>query len=170
MPASSPSATPRSRTTASREYSLGFLLADILRLIRTEFRRQATGLRLTPALARLLLYVDQCPGCSQTELAAYLDLTSATVGRMIDRLEDAGLAERRRDPADRRVWRIHLTEKAQPILIELRAIADTMIDEVMEGVDPQDRIRMHAALMALRTNLLSDEHDKANDNKEAVNG
>lgn len=150
--------------------SLGFLLNDIARLMRKRFDVRARRIGVTRAQWHTLSILKRNEGCNQGMLADLLEVEPITVGRMIDRLEDAGLVERRRDPADRRVWRIHLTEKAQPVLIELRAIADTMIDEVMDGVDPEDRIRMHAALKALRTNLLADEHDKANDNKEAVNG
>lgn len=150
--------------------SLGFLLNDIARLMRKRFDVRARRIGVTRAQWHTLSILKRNEGCNQGMLADLLEVEPITVGRMIDRLEDAGLVERRRDPADRRVWRIHLTEKAQPVLIELRAIADTMIDEVMEGVDPQDRIRMHVALKALRNNLLADEHDRANDNKEAVNG
>jgi MarR family transcriptional regulator, transcriptional regulator for hemolysin len=150
--------------------SLGFLLNDIARLMRKRFDVRARRIGVTRAQWHTLSILKRNEGCNQGMLADLLEVEPITVGRMIDRLEDAGLVERRRDPADRRVWRIHLTEKAQPVLVELRAIADTMIDEVMDGVDPDDRIRMHAALKALRTNLLADEHHKANDNKEAVNG
>ena len=150
--------------------SLGVLLNDIARLMRKRFDIRARRIGVTRAQWHTLSILKRNEGCNQGMLADLLEVEPITVGRMIDRLEDAGLVERRRDPADRRVWRIHLTEKAQPVLIELRGIADTMIDEVMEGVDPEDRVRMHTALKALRTNLLADEHDKANDNKEAVNG
>ncbi|WP_447724230.1 MarR family winged helix-turn-helix transcriptional regulator [Sphingomonas koreensis] len=150
--------------------SLGFLLNDIARLMRKRFDVRARRIGVTRAQWHTLSVLKRNEGCNQGMLADLLEVEPITVGRMIDRLEDAGLAERRRDPADRRVWRIHLTEKAQPVLIELRAIADAMIDEVMEGVDPQDRVRMHAALLALRTNLLADDENRANDNKEAVNG
>lgn len=150
--------------------SLGFLLNDIARLMRKRFDVRARRIGVTRAQWHTLSVLKRNEGCNQGALADLLEVEPITVGRMIDRLEDAGLVERRRDPADRRVWRIHLTGKAQPILIELRTIADTMIDEVMEGVNPQDRARMHAALMALRTNLLADDENRANDNKEAVNG
>jgi len=150
--------------------SLGFLLNDIARLMRKRFDVRARRIGVTRAQWHTLSVLKRNEGCNQGALADLLEVEPITVGRMIDRLEDAGLVERRRDPADRRVWRIHLTDKAQPILIELRTIADTMIDEVMEGVNPQDRARMHAALISLRTNLLADDENRANDNKEAVNG
>ena len=149
--------------------SLGFLLNDIARLMRKRFDVRARRIGVTRAQWHTLSVLKRNEGSNQGALADLLEVEPITVGRMIDRLEEAGLVERRRDPADRRVWRIHLTDKAQPILIELRAIADTMIDDVMEGVDPQDRIRMHAALVSLRANLLSDDTG-ADDRKEAANG
>lgn len=151
--------------------SLGFLVNDIARLMRKRFDVRARRIGVTRAQWHTLSVLKRNEGCNQGALADLLEVEPITVGRMIDRLEDAGLVERRRDPADRRVWRIHLTDKAQPVLIELRAIADTMIDEVMEGVNAEDRARMHAALISLRTNLLADDENRANDNKkEAVNG
>ena len=149
--------------------SLGFLLNDIARLMRKRFDVRARRIGVTRAQWHTLSILKRHEGCNQGMLADLLEVEPITVGRMIDRLEEAGLVERRRDPSDRRVWRIHLTDKAQPMLVELRAISDAMIDEVMAGVDPQDRIRMHAALVALRTNLLTDD-DKSETHKEAVNG
>lgn len=156
MPASSPSATPRSRIAASREYSLGFLLADILRLIRTEFRRQATGLQLTPALARLLLYVDRRPGCSQTELAAYLDLTSATVGRMIDRLEAGGFLRRLPDASDRRAFRIHLDAAAGPLIERMHSTLDRTLAKALRGIPPAEQAALRSTLERIRGNLATE--------------
>ena len=141
---------------ASREYSLGFLLADILRLIRTEFRRQATGLQLTPALARLLLYVDQCPGCSQTELAVYLDLTSATVGRMIDRLEAGGFLRRLPDASDRRAFRIHLDAAAGPLIERMHSTLDRTLAKALRGIPPAEQAALRSTLERIRGNLATE--------------
>ncbi|MCC6170938.1 MAG: MarR family transcriptional regulator [Gammaproteobacteria bacterium] len=141
---------------ASREYSLGFLLADILRLIRTEFRRQATGLQLTPALARLLLYVDRRPGCSQTELAAYLDLTSATVGRMIDRLEAGGFLRRLPDASDRRAFRIHLDAAAGPLIERMHSTLDRTLAKALRGIPPAEQAALRSTLERIRGNLATE--------------
>ena len=52
-------------------------------------------------------------GINQGGLAEILEVEPITVCRMVDRLQEAGLVERRPDPADRRSWRLHLTAKAQ---------------------------------------------------------
>jgi DNA-binding MarR family transcriptional regulator len=141
------------RRAARREYSLGFLLADVLRLSRLEFRRQASGLPLTPALSRLLFYVDQRPGCSQAELAGFLDLTSATVGRMIDRLEAGGFVRRQPDANDRRAFRIHLDAAAGPLIGRMHAALDRTAARAMRGIDDDEQAALRATLERMRANL-----------------
>lgn len=157
MAASPEIARRASRARARRPYSLGFLLADILRLSRTEFRRQATGLRLTPALSRLLFYVDQRPGCSQAELANYLDLASATVGRMIDRLEAGGFLRRLPDANDRRAFRIHLDAAAGPLIERMHAALDRTLAKMMLGIPAAEQAALRATLEHMRANLATEE-------------
>ena len=73
----------------------------------------------------------------QIELAEMLDIEPITLSRIVDRLEDAGLVERLADPADRRAWRLHITAKAQPLVEKLHVLADDMIAEAFEGIDPK---------------------------------
>lgn len=144
--------------------SLGFLISDISRLMRKRFDERARRIGTTRAQWRTLKMLERNQGSNQGALAEMLEIEPITMGRMIDRLEEAGLVERRRDPTDRRVWRIHLTDAAQPVLRQLREIADEMFDELMADIDPADRIRLHAMLATLHTNLTTD------DIKEAANG
>jgi DNA-binding MarR family transcriptional regulator len=125
----------------------------VLRLMRSEFRRQATGLRLTPALSRLLFYVDQQPGCSQAELASFLDVTSATVGRMIDRLEAGGFVSRRADASDRRAFRIHLDIAAGPLVARMHEALAGTGEKAMLGIATDDQAAMRRTLERMRANL-----------------
>jgi DNA-binding MarR family transcriptional regulator len=52
-------------------------------------------------------------------MAAICEVEPITVGRLIDRLEAAGLVERRADPTDRRIRRLHLLPAAEPLLKEI---------------------------------------------------
>jgi DNA-binding MarR family transcriptional regulator len=72
---------------------------------------------------------------------------------MIDRLEEAGKVERRRDPDDRRAWRIYLTDKARPIIDQLHRIGDEMIEEALTGIDDVQRTALSDSLNIMRTNL-----------------
>ena len=73
-------------------------------------------------------------GINQGGLAELLEVEPITLCRMIDRLEEAGLVERRRDPGDRRAWQIYLTEQAGPVLEKVRAIADDLFESALDGI------------------------------------
>ena len=90
--------------------NFAFEVAETARLIRREANKRAAVLGATKAQWRVLARLSRTgDGVRQIELADALDVEPITLCRMIDRLEEAGLVERRRDGADRRAWRIHLT-------------------------------------------------------------
>lgn len=135
--------------------SLGFLLSDISRLLRRRFDERARGLGVTRPQWRTLLILSRHEGINQGGLAELLEIEPITLCRMIDRLAEAGLVERRPDPRDRRAWRIHLTEGARPILDELRHLGDGLMEEAMTGLSPAERESLTRALEAVRENLNS---------------
>lgn len=53
---------------------------------------------------------------SQQELAAIAGVDPSTVVAIMDSMERAGLAERRRNPQDRRAYRLHLTRHGETML------------------------------------------------------
>ena len=63
---------------------------------------------MTRAQWAILIWLERQPGLSQKELAEILEVEPITVARLIDRLEERGMVERRPDPRDRRIWRLHL--------------------------------------------------------------
>jgi DNA-binding MarR family transcriptional regulator len=95
---------------------LFFMLHDVARLIRVEADRRARVDGMTRAQWALLLRLRHNPGLSQKEVADLLEVEPISVARLVDRLERNGLIERRPDPQDRRVWRLHLRDAAGPVL------------------------------------------------------
>src|ERR1700759_2510515 len=87
----------------SFDRDLLIVLHDVARTLRTRFAQKA---RATHAMTRaqwiILSRLDRQPGMSQNELAAICEVEPTTVGRLIDRLEESGMVERRADPHDRR--------------------------------------------------------------------
>lgn len=140
--------------------NLGFLVADVSRLIRRRFDERARAIGATRAQWRTLVVLSRNEGINQGGLAELLEVEPITLCRMIDRLEEAGLVERRRDPGDRRAWRIHLTRTAGPVLERVRTIADGLFADALAGIDRTDRDRLFAALERMRENLLA-EPDEA---------
>ena len=87
------------------------------------------------------------------ELADALDIEPITLCRMIDRLEEAGLVERRRDDADRRAWRIHLTKAAAPVIAKLEAMGVGFNADILAGIDDAERETTIRVLARIRHNL-----------------
>ena len=121
--------------------------------MRREFDRRAQTLGVTRAQWRVLTRLSRQDGLRQVELAELLDVEPITLCRMIDRLSDAGLVERRADEADRRAWRIGLTSKAGPIIEDLRALAGTFLEDALEGISAEEQEKVMGALERVRENV-----------------
>ena len=133
--------------------SLPFEIAETAHSLRREFDRRAAPLGVTRAQWRALAWVGREPGLRQVELADHLDIEPITLCRIVDRLEESGLVERRRDPEDRRAWRLHLTAKGEPLVGELRALAGVMSQEAFAGVSPETIELLRTSLAQVRSNL-----------------
>jgi DNA-binding MarR family transcriptional regulator len=132
---------------------LAWEMAETHRTMRRFYDRGASALGVTSAQWRLLLRLAREPGLKQVELAERLDVEPITACRIVDRLEDAGLVERQRDPDDRRAWRLMLTAKAAPILEKLRLLAEEMSAEAFAGLSPDEIENMRTALAKVRENV-----------------
>ena len=82
--------------------------------------RQLEPLGITVRQANLLLEICATPGISQDTLARRVFLNKSVVARLLANLEEQGLVERPTCQKDRRVIRLHPTEKALQILPQLR--------------------------------------------------
>lgn len=143
--------------------NVGFLISDVSRLLRRRFDERARLIGVTRAQWRALTTLRRNEGINQGGLADLLEVEAITLCRMIDRLEDAGHVERRRDPADRRAWQIFLTDKSRPLLDKLSVIADGLFDDALAGIDDAGRDALSATLDAIRRNLTpTDMQEKAN--------
>ena len=134
-------------------HSIGFLVGDVSRLLRRCFDRRVQPLGLTQAQWRAILHLSVDEGLKQAELAARLDVTPISLGRLVDRMQVAGWIERRPDPSDRRASRLYLTEKAQPILEGMRRHAAETLDEALAGFSTECRETLRKALLQMKENL-----------------
>ena len=133
------------------------LLHDVARTMRTRFDQKA---RATHAMTRaqwiILSRLQRQPGMSQNEMAAICEVEPITVGRLVDRLEARGLVERRSDPADRRIRRLHLLPAAKPILETIDDARDTMSERITAGLDDETRNTLIDALLKIKENLANE--------------
>jgi DNA-binding MarR family transcriptional regulator len=147
--------TPASSST---DRSLGYLLVDAVRLMRRDFYERAKGLKLTPALARLLYHVHRDPGSRQADLAARLEITPVTLSRMVDRLVERGYVRRMADAADRRAFRLYVDRAGQPVVGRMDRIASLTAARATRGLSERDRATLLRQLRHVVSNLSSAEH------------
>lgn len=145
--------------------TIGFLLSDTSRLLRRRFDERARQHGATRAQWKALLGISRHEGINQGNLADLLEVEPITLCRLVDRMEDAGLVERRRDPRDRRAWQLFLTAKAGPVLDQLHTTAAELMEQALRTI-PETKINeMTETLNRIRENLLDPD-----DTKEAANG
>ncbi len=135
-------------------HSLGFLLADASRLVRERFDSRARNLGLTRAQWRVLAQLRRREGINQTTLAEILEIENITLARHIDRLEEKGLVERRRDPSDRRAWKLYFKEQVQPILDQMRKLSIVTREEALNGISEADSELLIEILLKIKNNMM----------------
>ena len=133
--------------------SLGFLIADVSRLLRRSFDARARGIGVTRPQWRMLTMLKRHEGSNQGQLAELLDVEPITLCRMVDRLEETGLVERRAHPNDRRAWQLFVTSKGTALTAELVPIGQNLFDDALEGLDATERAALEASLDRVRANL-----------------
>lgn len=124
--------------------NINFLITDVLRLMRREYRK--SDLVMTLMQARTLLSVSRNEGVKQVTLAELLDIQPITLARLIDQLVSDGLVERRADPKDRRANALFLTEKATPWLLEIDKEINRVREKALQGLTPE---QIHVAMDVL---------------------
>ena len=140
-----------------REASLGYLVSDTLRLMRRDFARRAVGLKLTPALARLLFQVDRAPGARQADLAGRLEVTPVTLGRMLDRLVARGYVTRVADAGDRRAQRVYLAPPGEALMGQLELVRRETEARATAGLEADAITALCALLRRVQANLIDGE-------------
>jgi DNA-binding MarR family transcriptional regulator len=137
---------------------LMFLLHDVARLIRVDADKRARAHGMTRAQWGILIWLERQPGLSQKELAELLEVEPITVARLIDRLEARGMVERRPDPKDRRIWRLHLRPPAHPVLREIDGQRTQIRAMVTEGLDDETLETMTEGLLRMKATLAHEAH------------
>ena len=135
------------------ERELAFTIMDVARLMKTFADQRARQYGMTRAQWAVLVRLDRSEGLKQSELAEILDLQPITLTRLLDRLAQNDLIERRADPNDRRANRLFLTPAARPLLEHLAKLGTEMMGTVLEGLDGKTLTQLQTDLEKVRENL-----------------
>jgi len=130
-----------------------FEINETARAVRRLFDQRASAMGVTRAQWRVLARLKREPGLRQVELAERLDMEPITLCRIVDRLEEAGLVERKTDPSDRRAWLLELTAKADPLVKQLRILARGIAEEAMDRISENELRQLQDGLAAIRANV-----------------
>jgi DNA-binding MarR family transcriptional regulator len=128
---------------------------DVSRLIKRGFERRARqmGLPITRQQAAVVLNIAGKEGVSQAEVAAWLDIEPIALVRMLDKLHEEGLVERRAHPTDRRVRTLWLTPAARPVVAQILAINKAIREEAFAGMAADARDIVIDILDSIKGNL-----------------
>jgi len=133
-----------------------FLLYDVARTMRTRADQRARARGMTRAQWVILARLERQPGLTQNEMAAIVEVEPITIARLVDRLEARGLVVRKADPRDRRVWRLHLTAAAAPILREISKYRAELHELITAGMTPSLQKALTDGLLQMKANLAAE--------------
>ena len=133
--------------------NIAFLTSDVSRLLRKRFDVVSRRFGVTGPQWRMLAALRRTPGVNQGALAQWLEVEAITAGRMIDRMQDAKLVERKTDPADRRAWRLFLTPRGREIIDRLQPLAMETTEKTLKGISEDDQADLLRTLDTMLENL-----------------
>jgi len=132
------------------ENSIGFLLSKSYQRGFGLFREQLDPYGITPPQFSLLAFLWQEDWLSQVELSERTQIDRTTLCGLIDRLEKAGVVERRPNPGDRRSYLICLTSRGKELEETLSTLAEQTIERFTAGLSAGDRSDLVRILGLLR--------------------
>jgi MarR family transcriptional regulator for hemolysin len=148
------------------EREIAFNIKDVARMLSTYADQRARQLGISQAQWSVLVRLDRQEGQKQTELAEMLDLQPISLTRLLDRLAQNGLIERRPDPHDRRANRLYLTPAARPLLEQLGHLGQNVMKEVLDGIDPAGLEQLLRNIVLMKDNLRTAIYRNSNNNTQ----
>jgi MarR family transcriptional regulator for hemolysin len=122
-------------------------------MLRLYADKQARRYGLTRAQWAVLARVERCEGLKQTEIADAMEMQPITLTRLIDKLWEAGLIERRSDDTDRRVNRLYLTKASRPLMEKLAVLRGEITQTALAGLSNADTHRLVDELETIKDNV-----------------
>jgi len=134
---------------------LGTLIHDVAHLLRLDIDRRLVEHNLTRVKWLALGILQKRGALTQSELSERLELGAASVGRLVDRLEDRGFVMREQDPEDRRSYRLVLTDTARTLLKELEGTSTSLREDTLHSLTKTEVSSLNSGLLKLKKNLQS---------------
>ena len=135
-----------------RDY-LGFQLLQVHKAhrARAEAALNRLGLHTGQEMLLLRLWIEE--GIPQSQLAVSMGVEPPTATKMLQRMEHAGLIERRPDPEDARVSRVYLTERGRALEQPVLEVWKQLEAQTVAGLSPTELALLRRLLMQVAANL-----------------
>jgi DNA-binding MarR family transcriptional regulator len=132
---------------------LGFQLLQVHKAHRTraEAALNKLGLHTGQEMLLLRLWIEE--GIPQSQLAASMGVEPPTATKMLQRMEHAGLIERRADPEDARISRVYLTERGRALEKPVLEVWKQLEAQTVVGLSATEQALLHRLLMQVSANL-----------------
>ena len=137
---------------ASRS-AMGFLLYDVARLMRRRFEQRSHHSGFTRAQWQVLACLKAHEGIQQNRLADLVEIKPISLARLLDRMQEQGLVERRPHPTDRRIHLVFLQPTAGPAMLIMGEMARQTREEALAGLSEDVCGELIAGLMQMKANL-----------------
>lgn len=134
---------------------LGTLIHDVAHLLRLDIDRRLMDHNLTRVKWLALGILQKRGALTQSELSERLELGAASVGRLVDRLEERGFVTREQDPEDRRSYRLMLTKTAISLLEDLEGTSASLREDTLKSLTETEVSSLNSGLLKLKKNLKS---------------
>ena len=133
--------------------SINFLLGMICRAQRGKMSEALTEIGLYAGQEMFLWQLWRQDGLTQSQMVERMCVQPPTVSKMLDRLEKAGLVERRPDSEDIRISRVYLTEQGYRSQRAVRDIWTSIEQRLIEGLTLEERIVLRRLLLQVHENV-----------------
>lgn len=126
-------------TVVAPPVGIAFLISQVGAHAAFLFGEQLKSLGLAVHHAGILRMLGSNPGLTQQALSGLLGVFPSQLVRLIDELEHRKLLKRRKDPADRRSYRLHLTRAGEKTLAQIGALTGELEQTLFAALNDAER-------------------------------
>jgi DNA-binding MarR family transcriptional regulator len=129
---------------------LGFLIHDVSRMRRSAYDQFMKPLGITRAQWWVLAHLSRHDGMMQTQLADVLEVGKASLGDVIEGLENGGWVQRLPDPSDKRAKRVYLTKPAQGLIKRMTVMENEFNGQILGDLSASERSELASSLIKIK--------------------
>lgn len=129
---------------------------------RHAVHRRLESLGLYRGQHRLISILGETDGLTHSELSSLMNVSNATISKMVQRMEQTGFVERRTDEKDQRISRVFLTEKGRQVDEKIKQMFLQLQEDEIEGFNEEEIERLMDYLQRIAKNLDKKNHNHTN--------